>query len=77
MKAKLEFNMDDPDDRVRHLQCVKVVDVLCAVQELSEHLRRAMKDADDARERLTAQYWRDVLNEELSMRGVDLDELLP
>ena len=47
-----------------------------AIVELDNRLRRAKKDAEECKERLTAQFWRNILRELLIDRGIDLEELL-
>tara|TARA_R110002126_G_scaffold151079_3_gene297882 strand:+ start:1012 stop:1206 length:195 start_codon:yes stop_codon:yes gene_type:complete len=34
MKAKLTFDLDDRDDKMAHLRCVKSLDMACAIFEV-------------------------------------------
>jgi hypothetical protein len=77
MKATLEFDLDQPEDRRQHLQCVKANATLCAIHSFEEKLRRRIKDSDgDPDGALCMIYWQQILYEELEAHEVDLDELL-
>jgi hypothetical protein len=77
MKATLEFNLDDGDDKAAHLRAIKALDMAIALWDMDQYLRGLIKygELDDkvyqaleeARDKL-----RDILNE----RSIDLDELL-
>lgn len=43
MKARLEFDLDDPDERMKHLQCVSSHKAFHALNEITEMLRRRYK----------------------------------
>lgn len=43
MKAILEFNLDDVDDRHSHKQCVKAKDMALALSEISDKFREINK----------------------------------
>ena len=40
MKAKLEFDLDDVDDRMAHLRCVKSTDMALVLWEMSLNMRK-------------------------------------
>lgn len=44
MKAKLIFDLSDPDQRKDHLRCVKSLDLACALWDLQTILRERRKD---------------------------------
>ena len=41
--ANLTFDLNEPDDRRAHLECVKAPDVIMVVYDLNEFLREKMK----------------------------------
>jgi len=43
MKAKLEFDLDDPSDRLAHKRAVSATDVYIAINDLDNHLRQMLK----------------------------------
>ena len=54
MKATLEFNLNDPDDRREHLRCVKSTDMAIVLWEIQtnfkkkcEHIIEANTEKDD------------------------------
>lgn len=44
MKAKLTFDLDDPDDRMAHLRAVKATDMACVLFEISANLYKKFSD---------------------------------
>jgi hypothetical protein len=50
MKAKLTFNLEDPEQIAEHLRCVKALDFVIMLNDIKNHLRRHYKydvPADD------------------------------
>lgn len=43
MKAKLEFDLDDIDDRMEHLRCVKSTDMAIVLFEITHNLKRKLE----------------------------------
>lgn len=43
MKAKLEFDLDDPSDRKAHKRCVDATNAYIAIQAIDDHLRKITK----------------------------------
>ena len=43
MKAKIEFDLDDPSDRLAHLRCTKATDAYIALHEIDNELRAMVK----------------------------------
>ncbi len=77
--AKLEFNLDDHDDRVSHLRAVKSTHLASALWDMDQYLRSETKYAPDstppeAYDALLGA--RDKLHEIMSDYSIDLDELL-
>ena len=44
MKAILEFNIDDFDDKMSHKQCIKANDMALAIWEFSSNSKRTLED---------------------------------
>ena len=43
MKAKLEFDLDDPSDKKAHLRCTKATEAYIALHEIDQELRAMVK----------------------------------
>ena len=79
MKAILEFNLDEGDDKAAHLRAIKALDMAIALWDMDEYLRGQIKYASDLMpievyKRLEGV--RDQLREIMNERSIDLDELL-
>jgi hypothetical protein len=79
MKGILEFDLDEPFDRVAHMRAVKAVDIASALWDMDQYLRSQTKYAPDIMhpevyEALVET--RDKLHEIMSEHSIDLDELL-
>lgn len=42
MKATLEFNLDDNDDKMAHLRCVKATDMALALWEITHNTKKGL-----------------------------------
>lgn len=79
MKAILEFNLDEQDDRAAHLRAVKALDMAIALWDMEEYLRRQTKYASDLMPievYKNLEEVRDKFREIMSERSIDIDELL-
>lgn len=79
MKAILEFNLDEQDDRAAHLRAVKALDMAIALWDMEEYLRRQTKYASDLMPievYKNLEEVRDKFSEIMSERSLDIDELL-
>jgi hypothetical protein len=47
MKAILEFDLDNPDDKMSHLRCIKATEMMITLWEMDQHLRSLTKYAPD------------------------------
>jgi len=47
MKAILEFDLDNPDDKQAHLRCVKSFDMACVLFELEKNLKTTLLHITD------------------------------
>ena len=39
MKATLEYNLNDPDDRMAHMRAIKSMDMACALFDITRNLK--------------------------------------
>ncbi len=79
MKGILEFDLDEPFDRVAHMRAVKAVDMASALWDMDQYLRSQTKYAPDSMPSEVygaLQETRDKLHEIMSDHSIDLDELL-
>ncbi len=79
MKGILEFDLDEPFDRVAHMRAVKAVDMASALWVMDQYLRSQTKYAPDSMPSEVygaLQETRDKLHEIMSDHSIDLDELL-
>ena len=71
MKAILEFNLDDSEDKERHLRCVKATDICLTLWDFDQWLRSEIKyNEKDYRE------VRNELYRQMEEYGINLDELI-
>lgn len=78
MKASLEFDLDNPDDRIKHLVAIKSQDLLYVIRDYFNHLRTIIKhNSDELPEEVVETYIdeRDTLLRILNEHGINLDEL--
>ncbi len=50
MKEILEFDLNDPDDRMSHLRCVKSLEMALALWEIRMNLRKYSERTAEAKE---------------------------
>ena len=43
MKAILEFDLDNPDDRRAHFRCIKSMDMACALFDITRNLKGVLQ----------------------------------
>lgn len=79
MKAILEFNLDEPDDKEAHMRAVKSLNIMLALWEYEKYLRGQLKYNEEG---LTSEQY-DVLDkarskfyEILNENNISFDELL-
>jgi len=73
MKAILEFNLDEPDDRMAHLRCIKSTDMAIVLFDIVYNLRKEIENIDTD-EKLDLFY--DKLNAIMEEQGINIDELI-
>lgn len=79
MKATLEFDLNDPDDRMAHFRCVKSLDMAIVLFEILHNttkitdakIEAGMTDPYDVMEFMMDKIWEDAKD-----KGVDIDELI-
>ena len=79
MKAQLNFDLDDYDDKIEHLRCVQAGDLCSAVWEfmnntkkgLTENALKQNLDLEDAINLVYIHFW-EILEE----RNIDIDKLI-
>lgn len=75
MKATLQFNLNDEDERMAHFRCVKSLDMALAMYAFAESLRGIVDTSEDGKwidEDVVWKAWGEVLEK----RGISLDELI-
>jgi hypothetical protein len=78
MKAKLEFDLDELDDRIAHLRCVKSTDMALVLWEMSLNMRKRVTSEQDE----TDDFYRGVdavferYNELMLEYNIDPEELI-
>jgi hypothetical protein len=77
MKAILEFDLDEGQDKMAHLRCVKALNMAIVLWDMDQYLRGLIKygELDDAIHK-TLEDTRGKLREIMSENSIDLDELI-
>ena len=78
MVAKLEFNLDDIDDKIAHMRCVKATDMALMLWDIKQKIRSKLKYSEDLSENELHQ-WEVMQDEFYSIAdnyGINLDELI-
>jgi len=75
MKAKLTFDLDDNDDKMAHMRCVKATDMAIAIFEIQNNLRRQVEDYPDV-DTTTVDIIFTFINQELDERNININELI-
>jgi len=75
MKAKLTFNLEDPDDAMAHLRCVKATDMALAMWTFTGKLRRLVDTSEDGKY-LDEKYVWEAWQEALSEHDISIDNLI-
>jgi hypothetical protein len=78
-KGILEFDLNEPDEIMAHLRCVKSLDLALTLWDIDEYLRGETKYAPDSMSSEVYGALKDVrskLHEIMSQHSIDLDELI-
>ena len=78
MKAILEFNLDEPEDKEAHLRAIKSLDMMMALWDIEQYFRAQIKynenlteDAYDALDKARQEFY-DIMQR----HNISTDELL-
>ncbi len=75
MRANLLFDLEDADDRMEHLRCIKSLDMALAMWDFAAKLRNIVDTSEDGKyidEDLVWKAW----EEALTGHDVNLDKLI-
>jgi len=75
MKAKLTFDLDDPDDSMAHLRCIKSLDMALAMWTFTGKLRKLVDESEDGKyldEKHVWEAWQEALEE----YDINIDKLV-
>ena len=50
MNAKLEFDLDNPDDKMEHMRCIKATDMALMLWDIKQKIRSKLKYSEDLSE---------------------------
>lgn len=70
MKAILKFDLEDPDDRMSHLRCIKSLSMAIAIFDLLSKIRYNEKNSEI--DGITREQFHEVLEQ----NGIIIDELI-
>jgi hypothetical protein len=73
MKAILEFNLEELEDRQAHLRCIKSTDMAIALFDIIYNIR---KDAERGNDDDPIEYIYKKIHEVLDEQGIVIDELI-
>lgn len=79
MRATLEFDLDNPDDKIAHLRCVKATDMALALWEITRMRKDVMYELE-GKEGLAdwevANLVLEKMFDKIREQGINIDELL-
>jgi hypothetical protein len=79
MKATLEFDMNDPDDRKRHLRAVKADEMYNVMFEIMRNMNKRMEHFIESNPNVSIHKMKDglfhMIRIELDANGIDIDDL--
>jgi len=77
MKAILEFDLNEHDDRQAHLRCVKSLDLVLFILKIEDELRSKLKhsDLEDGQYEILDKF-RDEFYQEMNQSGINIDDLI-
>ena len=73
MKARLTFDLDDPEDRQAHLRCTKALDMALVLWELSYNRRKQWLNTHDGD--AVEEICEDI-SSLISEHGIDINDLI-
>ena len=78
MEAILKFNLDNPDDKIAHMRCVKATDMALMLWDIKQNIRNKLK-YDEKLSEAEFHQWEIMQDEFYSIAddyGINLDELI-
>jgi hypothetical protein len=75
MKAELKFNLDDPDDKMAHMRCVKALDMALAIWNIKQALEEALDTSEDGLT-ISGLSLSDRFNDIWSNHNINLEDLI-
>ena len=77
MKAILEFDLDNPDEKIQHLRCIKAEDMIYVLFKIQRNLRKQMTTENTPDEYLEGVVDTiNHINELLEDEGIYIDDLI-
>jgi hypothetical protein len=81
MKAKLEFDLNDSEDKMSHMRCVKSTDMAIVLFELTHNLKKRLERRFESQQKELDEF--DVIDETfmeirnlLDSHGINISELI-
>jgi len=81
MEAILKFNLDNPDDTIAHMRCVKATDMAIVLFEITHNLKRTLESRFESQPQPRDEF--DGIEETFSEiyklmdeHGINLDEII-
>jgi hypothetical protein len=78
MEAILKFNLDNPDDKIAHMRCVKATDMALMLWDIKQNIRSKLK-YDEKLSEAELHQWEVMQDEFYSIAddyGINLDLLI-
>jgi hypothetical protein len=73
MKAILEFDLENPEDRMSHLRCVKSLDMACFIWELKHNFWRKWKHDES---NLTLESYKEAMCSLIEEHNINIEDLI-
>jgi hypothetical protein len=74
MEAILKFNLDDHDDQILHLRCVRSSEMALALWSI-RNFRKELEELEDDK-KLTSEKVMELIFEIYDRYGIDMDQLM-
>ena len=81
MEAILKFNLDNPDDKMEHMRCVKATDMAIVLFEITHNLKRTLESRFESQPQPRDEFdgieetFREIYKL-IDENGINLDELI-
>ena len=76
MKARLEFNLDNKDDRLAHLRCVKSLGMAIVLFEVTHNLGKQLEDDGETGYNAGIEDTISAIIELMDENGILIDDLI-